>query len=138
MIIKKILRVSLIVLTIFLALSAFAGAVQLLEGTYAPPVELLDGSIFRSYALPGLALGILVGGAALLAAVLLIRKSRFGQLFAITCGVIIMTFEFVEIMAIGSPDITALSLQIFYFGLGSLIAMISLGGWFLELRSGGR
>ncbi len=130
----KVLYITLIVLTIFLALTAVAGCIQLIEGTYAPPVELLGGSPFRSFVIPGLALGVIVGGSAAFAAVLLIRKSKFAVLAANTAGVIIMFFEFVEVMIIGAPEMTALVLQIFYFGLGALIVIVAMGVWFLELR----
>lgn len=130
---KKILYVALIVLTIFLALSAFAGGIQLLEGTYAPPVDMLSGSIFHNFMIPGLALGLIVGGSALFAAILLIRKSKFATLFATTAGIIIMFFEFVEVLAIGSPAGAARFMQILYFGLGTLIVIVSLGTWFQNI-----
>ncbi len=132
----KFIRILLIVLTIFLALSAFAGGIQLLEGTYAPPVDLLAGSPFDSYVIPGLALGLIVGGSALFAAVLLIRKSRFALLASVAAGLIIMFFEFVEVLVIGSPAGPAFFLQVFYFGLGMLIVVVSLGQWFFEMLAG--
>jgi hypothetical protein len=132
---RKTVHFALIALTIFLALTALAGCFQLLEGTYAPPLEMLNGSIFSDYTIPGLALGMIVGGSAIFAAVLLIRKSEFAILFATTAGVIIMFFEFVEILAIGSPAGIARTLQIFYFGLGTAIVVASLGTWFLDLQS---
>lgn len=131
--IRKIFHVTLIILSVFLALSAIAGCIQLLEGTYAPPVDMLQGSPFKDYIFPGLALGLIVGGSALLAAVLLVRRNRFAFLSAATAGIIIMFFEFVEMLVIGSPAGVARTLQIFYFGLGGLIAAISLGSWFLDL-----
>lgn len=130
---KKTLYVTLIVLTIFLSLSAVAGGIQLLEGTYAPPVEMLNGSIFHNFMIPGLALGLIAGGSALFAAILLLRKSKFATLFATTAGIIIMFFEFVEVLAIGSPAGVARFLQIFYFGLGTLIVIVSMGTWFLDI-----
>ena len=131
---QKSLYVVLIVLTIFLALTAVAGCVQLVEGTYAPPVEMINGSIFKDFTIPSLALGLIVGGSAIFATVLLIRKSKFSILFATTAGIIIMFFEFVEVMIIGSPAGIARTLQIFYFGLGTAITIASMGTWFLDLR----
>lgn len=131
---RKTLYVALIVLTIFLALTALAGAIQLLEGTYAPSVDILNGSCFKNYTIPGLALGMIVSGSAIFAAVLLIRKSKYSNLFATTAGVIIMFFEFVEVLAIGSPVGVARTLQIFYFGLGIVIVVVSMGTWFLDLQ----
>ena len=131
----KSIRTLLIVSTIFLALSAFAGCIQLLEGTYAPPVDLLTGSPFDSYVIPGLVLGLIVGGSAFFATVLLIRNSRFALLASIAAGLIIMFFEFVEVLVIGSPAGPAFALQVFYFGLGVLIVVVSLGQWFLGLSA---
>ena len=132
---RKTLYIILIVLTIFLALTALEGGVQLLEGTYAPPVEMLNGSIFKDYTVPGLALGLVVGGSAILAAVLLIRKSEFSILFATAAGVVIMSFEFVQVLAIGSPAGIARNLQILFFSTGTAIIVVSMGIWFLDLQS---
>jgi hypothetical protein len=131
----KIFRVTTIFLTIFLALTAFAGCIQLLEGTFAPSLDLLTGSPFKDYTLPGLSLGLIVGGSALLAAIFVLRKSKYGTLLAAVSGVIIMFFEFVEVLSIGSPEGIARTLQIFYFGLGALIEMAAMGSWFLNLAA---
>jgi hypothetical protein len=129
----KTLRTSTIVLTLFLALSAFAGGIQLLEGTYAPPVEMLNGSVFKDFTIPGLALGLIAGGSALVAAILLLRRNKFATLVSSAAGTVIMSFEFVEVLVIGSPAGIARTLQIFYFGLGTLVVIASMGIWFLEL-----
>jgi hypothetical protein len=131
--IRKVVRVILIILTGFLSLSAIAGCIQLLEGTYAPPVDMLQGSPFKDFTIPGLALGLIVGGSALFAAILLIRESRYAILSAAAAGIIIMFFEFVEMLVIGSPAGIARTLQIFYFSLGTLIAAISLASSFLDI-----
>jgi hypothetical protein len=132
---RKTLNIVLIVLTLFLALTAVAGGIALLTGLNTPPVAMLQGSPFRDYAIPGLSLAIIVGGSALLAAILLLRKSKFAILAAATAGVVIMFFEFVEALVIGSPAGVARSLQIFYFGLGTLIVVVAMGIWFLNLRA---
>lgn len=130
---RKTINVALIVLTIFLALTTMTGCIQLVEGTYAPPVEMLNGSVFKDFTIPGLALGLIVGGGAAFAAVLLIRKSKFALMFSVAAGILIMFFEFVEVLVIGSPAGIARTLQIFYFGLGTVITVVSLGLWFIEL-----
>jgi hypothetical protein len=131
---RKTLYVILVILTIFLALTALAGCGQLVEGTYAPSTEMLNGSVFKNFIIPGLALGLIVGGSAAFAAVLLLRKSKFAVLFAATSWVIIMFFEFVEVLVIGSPAGIARTLQIFYFGLGTVIEIFSMGTWFVDLQ----
>jgi hypothetical protein len=129
----KILRGILIGMTAFLSLTGFLGGVGLLAKLNAPPVETLQGSIFSDFTIPGLALFFFVGGSALLSAILLLRKSPYSLLFSLASGVIIMFFEFVEVMIIGSPAGIAQILQIFYFGLGTLIVSMAMGAWFLDL-----
>jgi hypothetical protein len=129
----KILHISLVSLTLFLALSGFAGGVGLLAKLNAPPVSQLTGTLFKDWTIPGLSLFLIVGGSALFAAILLLRKSKFALLFSATAGIIIMFFEFVEVLVIGSPVGIARTLQIFYFGLGTAITVVSMGLWFIDL-----
>lgn len=129
----KILRIILIILTGFLALTAMLGGIGLVARLNAPPVEQLQGSIFKSFTIPGLALFFLVGGGALFATILLVRKSRFAILAAMAAGFIIMFFEFVEVLVIGSPPGIARTLQIFYYGLGTIVVAMSMLTWFLQL-----
>jgi hypothetical protein len=68
---QKPLHIILIVLTSFLALTAVLGGLVLLTGSYAPPVEMLNGSMFSTYTIPALSLAVLVGGSAVFAAILL-------------------------------------------------------------------
>ena len=129
----KSIHVLLIVLSLFLAITAFGGGIQLLTGFYVPPVEMLAGSPFTDYTVPGLALGLIVGGSALTAAVFLIRKNIFASLASASAGVTVMTFEFVEVLAIGFPEGPAGFMQLLYFGLGIIIVVASFGRWFMEL-----
>jgi hypothetical protein len=133
--IRRVARVFLMIETWFLAITGFMGGIGLVAGLNAPPVDTLKGSIFKDFTIPGLALFVFVGGGALLAAILLVRKSKFAVLFATVSGIIIMFFEFVEVLAIGSPAGIAQVLQVFYFGLGVLITITSIGIWFIDLLS---
>lgn len=130
---RKVANVFLIILTGFLALTGILGGIALLANINTPPLEQLQGSIFTNWAIPGLGLFVFVGGSALLATILLIRKNKYGVLFAMVAGIIIMFFEFVEVQAIGSPPGVAQTLQVFYFGLGMFIAIVSIGIWFTDL-----
>jgi hypothetical protein len=132
---RKVLYAILVVLDIFLSLSALLGGIGLVAGLNAPPVDQLSGSIFKSFLVPGLALFVIVGGSALFSTILLFRRNKFAVLFANTAGIIIMFFEFVEVLVIGSPAGIARTLQIFYFGLGTLITVAAMGVWFLDLVS---
>jgi hypothetical protein len=123
---RKTLYTSLIILNIFLALTAILGGFCLLTGIAAPPIEELKGSIFTDYTIPGLVLMIIVGGSALLTAISLTRKNKYAILCSAFVGLIIMTFEFVEVLAIGSPTGAGLVMQIIYFALGIAIVKCAL------------
>ena len=132
---KSVLRVILIILMIVLAFTTLAGGIGLLTGMVAPLLEQLQGSIFKDYTIPGLSLFVIVGGSASLATILLLRRSKYALLAALTAAIIIMFFEFVEVLTIGSPLGLARNLQVFYYGLGTVIAIIACGIWFIELYS---
>jgi hypothetical protein len=105
-----------------------------MAGFGTPPVEMLGNSIFKSFLVPGMALFAVVGGGALLAMILLIRKSKFALLFVNTAAFIILFFEFVEVLVIGSPAGASQFMQVFYVGLGTLMAVCAMGVWFIDLR----
>lgn len=133
--IRKITIVILIILTGFLSLTSIPGGIALLTGFNSPPDSQLVGTIFKSFLIPGLALSVAVGGSALLATILLIHKNRFSSLSSTVTGIVIMFFEFVEVLMIGSPPVIARTLQIFYFGLGTIITIFSLCVWFIDIKS---
>lgn len=124
--IRKILYPALVTLNIFLALTAIPGGFCLLTGIAAPPIEELNGSVFNDYTIPGLVLMIIVGGSALAAAIILIRKHKYALFYSAIVGLIIMVFEFMEVLAIGSPTGAGLVMQIIYFVLGVLLVKWSL------------
>ena len=131
---KKTLYTTLIIFNIFLALTAIPGGFCLLTGIVVPPIDELKGSVFSDYTLPGLVLMIIVGGSALLTAILLIRKYKYAVFYSAIVGLIIMTFEFVEVLAIGSPTGAGLVMQIIYFAIGIIIIKCSLIILFIDLR----
>ena len=132
---RNSLYITLIVLTIFQSISTILGGIALLANIISMPVELLQGSPFRDYTIPGLALSLLAGGSSLFACILLFRKSKFSILFSTTAGVVMMFFEFIEVLVIGSPAGIARTLQVIYFGTGTAIVVASMGVWFLDLQS---
>ena len=129
---NKTLYTTLIILNVFLALTAIPGGFCLLTGIAAPPIDELKGSLFTDYTIPGLALMIFVGGSALLTSIMLIRKNKYALLFSAMCGLIIMFFEFVEVLAIGSPTGAGLVMQIIYFVLGIAIVKLSFFAVFFK------
>jgi hypothetical protein len=133
---RRLLRVLLVLLNGFLALTAIAGGVGLLADLNAPPVTALAGSPFSDYTIPGLALLVVVGGTAVIATLLSARKHALAALVSCLAGAVIVVFEFVEVLVIGSPPGIARTLQLFYFSLGGIILVLSLVDW-VVLRSAG-
>jgi len=132
MLAKRILRTVLVVLDGFLALTAVAGGIGLLTGANAPALEFLQGSPFSSYTIPGLALLVIVGGCALAATIWMWRRHPFGAPASGLAGVVIIGFEIVEVLVIGSPAGIARNLQVVYFTLGLLILVLAGGMWVSE------
>ena len=126
---KSIMRILLIVLEAFLGLTAQAGGIGLLAGTSRPPLALLQGSPFSSYTIPGLVLLVIVGGSALAATILLLRQHTVGTLVSMVAGAMIVGFEMVEVLVVGSDPGVARTLQVFYFTLGLVIVVLSGGLW---------
>jgi hypothetical protein len=132
--VNKVERYTLILLDAFLAITAIAGGIGLLTGAIAPGVDLLQGSPFTSYTIPGLALLIIVGGSALVATGLMVRLPHLGVLASGISGLMIIGFEIVEVLVVGSDPGVARNLQIFYFTLGLLIALLASALWMAQRR----
>jgi hypothetical protein len=129
---RKTLYTTLIILNIFLALTAIPGGFCLLTGIAAPPIDELKSSFFIDYTIPGLALMIIVGGSALFTAIMLIRKNKYAILCSAFVGLIIMIFEFVEVLAIGSLTGAGLVMQVIYFLLGTIMVLAVLSIQYLD------
>lgn len=126
-----VLRLTLAAVTAFLAVTAIAGAVFAIPTL---PNEYLLRGPFTDYTIPALALGILVGGSALLAAVLVLLRPVAGALIAILSGVLIVIFELVEIAVIGltavdQPTQPVAWLQEFYLAVGAIIIALGVILW---------
>lgn len=132
---NKTLRITLVVFDVFLALTAILGGIALLAGFNSPPLAYLAGSPFRSYTIPGLSLSVLVGGTALIAAILTVRRHPHAALLSMAAGAMIIIFEIVEVMVIGLPPGAGKAMQIFYLALGVFIIASAIALWFVERRS---
>lgn len=129
---SRVARILLIALDAFLAVTAVAGGIGLLTGLLAAPLALLQGSPFGSYIIPGLALLVIVGGSALVATVLMIRRHALGAVLSGMAGAMIIGFEIVEVLVIGSEPGVARNLQVFYFAFGLAMAVAALWCWTTE------
>ena len=113
-----------LILNGFLALTAIGGGVALMGGWGTPPVALLEGSPFRSYLIPGVALTFLVGGSGAAAFLAAGRRSPVAWQLSLASGTGIIIFEIVELLTIGSPAGPGRVMQVLYLLIG--VALIAL------------
>jgi hypothetical protein len=108
---------ALTVLVVFGALSALLGAVLAIAANGAGvPLEYLKNSPFSSYFVPGLILGVVVGGTQLAAAIALLAKRGIALLLSAVAGFGMLIWIFVELAMIQHYS----WLQGAYFILGGL------------------
>jgi hypothetical protein len=128
---EKTVRIAVIAVNLFAALSAFVGALGLVVGYMDIPLSELRGTPFADFTVPALLLGFLVGGSALAAALIalfgphwvaLLAPLRFDALAAAVAGCIMVGWMTVEIAMIGLD----IWVQALYLVVGLL--MIGLAG----------
>ncbi|NUN08998.1 MAG: hypothetical protein HUU54_07470 [Ignavibacteriaceae bacterium] len=117
----KVIKITLKILHGFLALSAIGGGIGLLTGVAAPPQEMISGTMFESYLIPGLSLLVLVGGSAAAAFILFIMNNPKATSLSFAAAIILGIFITVEILTIGSPEGVGKNLQILYMFVAVLI-----------------
>jgi hypothetical protein len=107
---ERVTRITLIVVNLFAALSAFAGALGLVVGYMNIPISELRTTPFADFTIPALLLGVVVGGSALAAALILwfgprriavFEPLRFDALAAAFAGCIMVGWMVIEIAMIG-------------------------------------
>jgi hypothetical protein len=114
---------ALTALLAFGALSSFAGAVLAIAANGAGvPVEYLANSPFSSYLIPGLILGLVVGGTHLAGAIALVVGHRVALLLSAVAGFGMLIWIFAELAIIKQFS----WLQAVYFALGTLELTIVL------------
>jgi hypothetical protein len=105
---RRLSRIILLVVQAFVAITAFAGGTALVLGSLnpespvamVPPQEYLEGSPFPSYVVPGLILGLVLGGIHLLAFLVLLRRDRWAFFFASAAGFTALIWIFVQMVVI--------------------------------------
>jgi hypothetical protein len=124
-------RIAVVVVNLFAALSAFAGALGLVVGFMNIPVSELRTTPFADFTVPALLLGLVVGGSALAAALIalfgprqiaLFEPLRFDALMSAIAGCIMVGWITIEIAMIGLDT----WVQALYLVVGLL--MIGLAG----------
>ncbi len=117
-------RIAIAVLDGFLAITALVGAMIVIP---ALPTSMLAGSVFPDFLVPALALGVLVAGSALVAAVAVMFWPRLGAAAAMVSAMTIVVFELVEITTVGYHW-----LQVAYIVVGMVIAALGFRVWAVE------
>ena len=84
----NILRISIVTIAGFIALTAMGGGIAILVGADEFPLEWLSGVPFKDYTLPALILIFVVGGSSLIAAIAAMTQNPIGSLAAAIAGII--------------------------------------------------
>ncbi|MFJ6114233.1 hypothetical protein ACIQC8_08990 [Agrococcus sediminis] len=127
------IRVPLAVVLGLFSATAFAGGIALIAGSLdpslglaiTPPPELLEGSLFDSYLLPGIVLAVVLGGMHLVACIMVLRRQPHADLAAVAAGFAALIWIFVQMVFIPFSV-----LQAVYFGAGLLeigLVLLQLG-----------
>jgi hypothetical protein len=131
---EKGIRIAVVGVDLFEAASAIVGAVGLVVGFMDIPVSVLSGTPFADFTVPALLLGVVVGGSALVAAVITaFGPPRLGALASAAAGAITVGYLTIEIAMIGLGAWP----QVVWFLVGVL--MIGLAGlmWRAESHAAG-
>ena len=118
-------RTTLIMLLAIGAVSAVAGAVGLLTDTLQMEESLLEGSPFSSFTIPGLILGVIVGGSQFVALAALLRHSFHAIVAAGAAGCIMAGWIIGEVLLVGSDPGIMRNLQVLYFLIGLLETILA-------------
>lgn len=122
---QRLNRVVLLILELFLGVTATIGGIGILADWWGLSPDWLDGSPFSNYTVPGLAL-VAVGAIALVGAFLLLRYHPTGLPISVAAGTAIVIYELVEAAVVPYHW-----LQVFYAVLGLLIILIA--GWIMKV-----
>jgi hypothetical protein len=122
----RIERFTIIGLALFIAVSGAAGAIGLIGGGLPFPPEWLEGTPFSSYVGPGLILGVIVGGSALVAAALTVLGHPLAIRATVAAGAIQLGWILGEVLLVGTHGALMLWLQIVYGAAGAVLALVAL------------
>lgn len=122
---EKGIRIAVVGVDIFEAASGIIGAVGLVVGFMDIPVSVLSGTPFTDFTVPALLLGLIVGGSALVAAVITtFGPPRSGALASAVAGCITVGYLTVEIAMIGLaawPQVVWFLVGVVMIGLATLL-----------------
>ncbi len=115
-------EISLALLLLYIGLKSVIGAYGLLfQNGLGIPVSVLSGSPFDSFFIPGIILGVIIGGTHLIASVLLLKKHRYALEASATAGFGLLIWLFVELYIMHKGH----TIQLLYFAFG-IINLVSV------------
>ncbi|MFM9921273.1 hypothetical protein [Lacisediminihabitans sp. H27-G8] len=119
-------RPVLVVVLYFGTISAVAGGfLGVVANGAGVPLEYLQGTPFTSYVVPGLILGVLVGGTQGFAAITTQRQNRYGHVATAVAGFGMILWIFVELAITGYSWLQAVYLALGIIEL--LLVLVILG-----------
>jgi hypothetical protein len=131
-------RLTLVVLEAFVALTSIACGVGLAVGVVQFPLAWLAGTAFSDYTLPGLAMAIILGGSSLLAAEMVFTGREAGVVVSAIAGLLLMGCEVAEVVSIdrnlGNWLPLVVVLQAIYSLLSLTIVGLAVSLWRTEYR----
>ncbi|MBN1217707.1 MAG: hypothetical protein JXM69_02165 [Anaerolineae bacterium] len=132
----KGLRITIGLLTGFIALTAIGGGIALLTGLEADrfPLEWLQGTPFKDYTIPALLLAIVVGGSSLAACVTIFTNLKWGAFVSMLAGLIMGGYIVVEVLILKQVPPGPTPIEYMYFGLGLATFLLAVYIWLVEYR----
>jgi hypothetical protein len=123
------LRVAVVGVDLFEAVSAIVGAVGLVVGFMSVPLSVLSGTPFTDFTVPALLLGVVVGGSALVAALITaFGPRRYGALASAVAGCLTVGYLIIELALIGLGSWA----QVVWLGVGLLMIGLAALLWQAE------
>jgi len=136
----KSVRIILVIIEVFIGLSAISGGIALLIGAFAQwlPVAFLQGTPFSNYIIPGLVLTIVVGGGMLLAAATQFIQREWAVYLSAAMGFIMIGWVIVEVAIINRNEQamipSTIVQQILFLVLGLVIVGLAISLWMTKYR----
>lgn len=97
----KIIRYSLAILLLIIALNAFGGGYYAMTGAKDVPLEWLIGSPFKTYFIPGLFLFVIVGGLCLFTSIAVFLRKPYDRKLSFICGILLVLWIIIQVRQIG-------------------------------------
>jgi hypothetical protein len=127
---SSLLKGTVGVLAAFIALTAIPGGAAILAEWERFPQVWLEGTPFPDYTIPAWLLSGGVGGTALIAAVLGLRRHRWAGVAGMVAGIVMTGFIVGELVFLNDDALWPHWLEWLYLGLGLLLAGV---GWLARL-----